>query len=569
MVEISEIEDRETLEAWLEGQPREVSEWIASRSAARVLPIWWDAVKNTDWVSDFDFIASPILRSLLTSSVAFLQPTEDMQTASRSAAAAASAASSAAGDAAEDISRDASYNSTLAYVTRSAASAAVRASAAAHSSSAAHSSALAAFATASAARIAAADAARDVDSNLASVYSTSSEAAAASRHAAFWGVVRADAQVFAQSTGIAHPPLWQTDPDPHIAELWERLKHSLPQDPTAEKDWSFWITWYQSLLDGTPMLGDRDLTNKMFVEIALDKTINWEDEAKALRQINAIWQSYLVDQAIAQHPLGEGIARDERSGRLHSYVLEARDLEQVVKDIRTALREFLARCKKSSGNLSLVMLAAIKPLVDELRRDLSKHKNNPRELFRKLEETRTHMAAVAKQEAFLDDPSLGRLLGNLQQRGVDICTASPEVMAEVEQRLKTSTRLFTAQQRMQIISMASGMMLDSEGLLEMAVARAVLIIADDTSSDEIKSAAWTYLLGSIPRGAKLLHEVGEQGSAAKNETDLVKKIEKTADLAIKGDKVVDVAQEAVAESGPWVTEAFTQIISGNLWGLGG
>ena len=60
--------------------------------AARVLPLWWDAVLTEDWARKDDLTALPVLRSLLISSVAALVPTDDIESRRRAAATAFPAA---------------------------------------------------------------------------------------------------------------------------------------------------------------------------------------------------------------------------------------------------------------------------------------------------------------------------------------------------------------------------------------------------------------------------------------------------------------------------------------------
>jgi hypothetical protein len=81
MRKIADIQDTNSLEAWLEGQPREVAVWIASRAAVRVLPVFWEAVLTEDWAREGDLTALPVLRSVLISSVAVAGPTEEIRTA--------------------------------------------------------------------------------------------------------------------------------------------------------------------------------------------------------------------------------------------------------------------------------------------------------------------------------------------------------------------------------------------------------------------------------------------------------------------------------------------------------
>ena len=62
-------------------------------------------------------------------------------------------------------------------------------------------------------------------------------------------------------------------------------------------------------------------------------------------------------------------------------------------------------------------------------------------------------------------------------------------------------------------------------------------------------------------------EAGEVGTEASKEGSALETIVGYADKANKLDKGVDALQEVAKEGGPWVTEVFTQVGSGNFWGV--
>ena len=97
MVEIADIKDKDSLQAWLKDQHGQVSVWIAARAAARALPIWWQAVVPRDWGRKRDVFMLPILRGLLISKVASFVPTDDIRFAAHAARDAANAAFTAHG----------------------------------------------------------------------------------------------------------------------------------------------------------------------------------------------------------------------------------------------------------------------------------------------------------------------------------------------------------------------------------------------------------------------------------------------------------------------------------------
>lgn len=260
MVEIADIKGRDSLKTWLGDQPREVSVWIASRAAARVLPVWWQAVLTEEWARKRDLTALPILRSLLISSVAAKMPTEEMKAA-----------------------RVANAGAAMAYVNVNShvghAFAATGAAAKVAPYAAANAAANAAVANVAEAVSDAAAAAADAGSN----------AAAAAR--SVWNAVRLDAAQVSNGDIPWFLPLWGDARDP-LADVWKEVQAKVQVSEAAD-DWQFWIDWYQAQLDGRPMLGDEARTWEMLEKIALIDPKDWDQGPEVVNPvINGIWGEY-------------------------------------------------------------------------------------------------------------------------------------------------------------------------------------------------------------------------------------------------------------------------------------
>jgi hypothetical protein len=309
----------------------------------------------------------------------------------------------------------------------------------------------------------------------------------------------------------------------------------------------------------------------LLTRIALIDPEHWDAGPERVNpMIHDMWMERRIAQVIAENPLALRIVFNRSKGKLEAHPLEERDLSEIVDEIRRALREFVARCKKraGSGNLGPAMLTTCGDTIEELRRDLSKFKENPRQLYRVLEESRRELQVIAKQEGFEGDHLLDRLLGNLENQADDICVAAPEVLEEVKRRLDVRAQLFTTEQKRAAIRMSGGMFQDSHGLLRAATAQAMLVIFDDARSEGEKQAAWTFLLGALPRGAREMRAEDREGAATKDDPSVLEKAAGYADKAARIDRGIDAAQEALEEGGPWALELYTQIASGNWFGLG-
>lgn len=261
-MDVSEIVDQETLAAWLEEtkQPREAGVWLASRAAARVLPLAWDSFESATVI---DVSAIPVIRCVFAAGLG--NP----------------AVYDAIGSLAIDSARSANRILFEGDFAGFAAEQATSAAAFALGTSISHAVGAAAI--------------------------SSANYVLGSRERVFWGSVRKDCS----SLGAGHFPietgLWPevgsyplNGADGPFSPTWnplvKRLRShaNLHGEETARGgdalDWSFWIDWYEDILHGRPRNEalDRD--------VALE--VDWDQPAAhVLDQIEGIRAKYAEEDA--------------------------------------------------------------------------------------------------------------------------------------------------------------------------------------------------------------------------------------------------------------------------------
>jgi len=276
VISIDDIKDKESLEAWLNDQPEAVRQncavFIAARSALRVLPIAVDGYQFSDWSRNSDFTSIPIWRSLITSTVAAIMPTDDLSKVAVTVASNTSFISAASDAHAVELS---AASATIAVV-----------AAESNADTAAHAVSIAAEANASA------------NAKLAEVYSSQA-------FVAVWHNVMVDCMVWVDraavdgTCGIDVAPLidgeFVTIPD--WAVVREKLLND--SDPKHGADWSFWIEWYDKILRGDAQDWD------MLYEIAVSQDIDWEATP---REVNAA-----IARIVEKHRQSEAQSRPAAS----------------------------------------------------------------------------------------------------------------------------------------------------------------------------------------------------------------------------------------------------------------
>lgn len=219
-MQASEIDSKETLEAWLNARPKAARQreavLLAHRAAMRVLPFYLRALREP-WARKEDLTALPVLRASLTSGNPLPEVKEAFAAAARTAFAAAADDAAFAAAAADD-----------------------------------------------AADAAAAAAADDV---------FGADAFAADDA---WWTLRADADAIEAGTLPLTAALWSEIPPYRFAPAWNEARDWL----TANPGHAFWLRWYEAALAGQPLTGDWESHWKLLTEIALIPEDDWEKGAE-------------------------------------------------------------------------------------------------------------------------------------------------------------------------------------------------------------------------------------------------------------------------------------------------
>ncbi|EPX81255.1 hypothetical protein thalar_00705 [Litoreibacter arenae DSM 19593] len=461
MVEISEITDRKSLEAWLleQDDPKAVSAIIAHRAAMRVLPIAWQWFSKVTHKSDMATLR--VLRAPLTSEVACFATI--FVAAPIAAARAADVAVTYAGTAADTAAaRDDTVARADAAAARAAASAISHAAKVSGAADAAAEPTLVAIA-----RVAAAEYSTSINLNI-------------------WPHIRRDCSAYLAGEDFTSAHLWPGDGNP-LAQVWEALKKDLSKPAGSEAtargetglDWSFWIDWYDRALTGTEDRWD------MLTEIALLDSKVWEGEASVLMdEINKIWRMH----SAAAAPNGEELSVNSANGRYR---------------VTPAVADTAELYAETRGKLSAVLslpafqeplenqYTALREELDMLRNANATHDDAPRMLHSTCVRARARLRVKFQNEVCPtpeEDANSLDLLGSVEEVISDLVSQNEKVKQAVIAKAKVSFELHG--DRAEIIAEADMQLAEiSEGLLATQMPELAEVIRDPSASDDEKAEA--------------------------------------------------------------------------------
>lgn len=258
-VQVSEITDRTSFEAWLEEVPEdrcyELAVALATRCALRVFPIWAGAEVEGTWNQGDDWKTLSLLHCLLASGVA-----------TKKAGPAIRVVSGKLMHVAADIADSTRF--TLGATSRYAA---------------------------------VADAASDVSRAAALPAEASRSAALTADAVNLWSDLHKDIQELDGSDDLLSLPLWPEEVSSEIANAWSVGRSGMQANP----GYSFWIRWYEAILEGRPLTGTWQSHWQLMQDIALIAPEDWD---KGLEHVAGV-----IDLISQKHALQREVARTKRA----------------------------------------------------------------------------------------------------------------------------------------------------------------------------------------------------------------------------------------------------------------
>ena len=295
----------------------------------------------------------------------------------------------------------------------------------------------------------------------------------------------------------------------------------------------------------------------MLHEIATTPDIDWDASSREVNdKINGIVTLYRLDEAIKNHALDRKVVFNAQSNRLVSEDIEVRDLKDIVKSLRSALRRFVSRVTQDhEGNkMGAYVHAACERWIKRFRAEIKKNKVSTSDLAHCLRMNQLELEQIIKNEGLEQNLDLNRLFNELAEVDNQIMVAAPEVLESRKAANRVQIDLNETEYLIAAKRMTHGMMLHSEGSLEKVMAWVLYTLHDTSSSDEQKKTAIAFALVALPKGARELLINDIEGSDPSKDTNLLKRMGEVGDALHKTDKGIDAVQEFVAESGPWFAD---------------
>ena len=272
-------------------------------------------------------------------------------------------------------------------------------------------------------------------------------------------------------------PLW---PDENLlASEWEDLKAKLIEDATSDDprsaDWSFWIDWYEGLLEG------RTQNIDMLLEIATTDKINWEAPP---REVNEAIAGIVLDFEVKGSDLGIDIDINPETGKFFEILRVSPSQpfhDRVLRRLEYFLRRIETRHNEWGGYFS-----EVEWIIDDA---LSHYSDNPVALHDSLGDVEHELARIAQDEnlTFLSEEGLFKgLQSEIPSLRLDL-EEDEDVREIVEARLKRTLRAYSD---------------DEIGLIAAAAAAAAEQVSEGAMQDELRRASNEVTDKTIPQAGR-------------------------------------------------------------------